>query len=366
MDQVDTDRLTPVDIQVNELVEVSKKTTDLFKDTIKKVQKDNSPEAKRLRHKRLLKAVFGEFACSYIFYTCVFGGIVFTNINNFIPSLSSLVNAFIPSFCSIAIPLAFSEISGAQINPLIPISLYFTKKQNIRRSILYIIVQFIAAIFAVITMLAIFDKDSKDIYRMIEVSPVPGNVHMGNVFLAETILSFFLIYISFAVAFMPAEKVKYDQMSFKGISETEGLTIYTASPQSELGFAPFSIGFMVFGLVLMGGDSRGAFNPARMFAPALFSGNFDYLFLYLLGQLCGCFFAAFLIVNEENIIEFLFKLNLLGFFLPDANSNSARTRISIVDYNESNNVSIKQLIEAEMKSQLQKTGDIKPITPTVC
>lgn len=362
---------SPLELNASGLAETNKKSHQILENTIEKVQKDNSPEAKSLRHKRLLKAVFGEFACSYIFYTSVYGGIVFTTVNNYPAAFAKMANGFIASFSSIALPLAFSELSGAQINPLIPISLYLTGKQRIRRTILYIFVQFVAAILAVITMLLIFHEKSHDIFDMIDVEPVPGNVYMGQIFMGEAILSFFLIYISFAVAFIPAEHVKYDQMSFKGISETEGLTVYTSSPQSELGFAPFSIGLTVFSLVLMGGDSNAAFNPVRMFAPACFNGNFNYLFLYLLGQIVGCILAALLIVNEQKIIEFLFNLNILGTFLgyPSSSSSTRRT-LSIVDYSESSNVSIKDLFEAEFKSQMHQIksnqSEFRPISPTMC
>jgi len=72
-----------------------------------------------------------------------------------------------------------------------------------------------------------------------------------------------------------------------------GLTLYSTSPQTKTGFAPFAIGFTVGFLTLIGGAvSGGAFNPARVFAPALFSGEWKNQWVYWLGDLSGAAGAA--------------------------------------------------------------------------
>ncbi len=52
--------------------------------------------------------------------------------------------------------------------------------------------------------------------------------------------------------------------------------------------APMLIGLFIFtAAVAVGPASGGSFNPARSFDPALFNGNFDDLWIYLVGPLAG-------------------------------------------------------------------------------
>lgn len=88
-----------------------------------------------------------------------------------------------------------------------------------------------------------------------------------------------------------------DSMSFKTISDSRGLTLYTSTPQSKTGFAPFAIGFTIFSLSLIGGSSGGAFNPGRLFGPAVLSGKLVHLWLYFLAEILGASFAGLLVHN---------------------------------------------------------------------
>jgi glycerol uptake facilitator-like aquaporin len=132
---------------------------------------------------------------------------------------------------------------------------------------------------------------------------------LGKVFATEFFLTFFLTYIAFTVAFEDAENQKKESMSFKTISDSKGLTLYASTPQSKTGFAPFSIGLTIFSLNLLGGASGGAFNPGRIFGPAIFSGKWEYVYIYWLGELFGAA-AAGLLVN--NIHRLGIQTNRLG------------------------------------------------------
>lgn len=92
------------------------------------------------------------------------------------------------------------------------------------------------------------------------------------------------------------------------------LTIYTTSGNTKAGFAPFAIGFTLGFLVhrhiylqlplttslmtfsfqgLIGGSvSGGAFNPARAFGPALFSGKWSHHWIYWIGDFIGAGLAG--------------------------------------------------------------------------
>ena len=49
--------------------------------------------------------------------------------------------------------------------------------------------------------------------------------------------------------------------------------------------------------VLINGESGGAFNPSRMFGPAIISGTWDYLWLYWIAQFLGAAMAGLLVHN---------------------------------------------------------------------
>jgi glycerol uptake facilitator-like aquaporin len=130
--------------------------------------------------------------------------------------------------------------------------------------------------------------------------------------LTEFTLTFILVYVIFAVAFDTVDTtntVKVDvpkggdqeqlideQAGAQLVDKTVGrnLTIYTTSGSSKAGFAPLAIGLTLGFLCFIGGStSGGAFNPARVFGPALLSGTWDYHYIYWLGDLSGAAFAGF-------------------------------------------------------------------------
>jgi hypothetical protein len=76
-------------------------------------------------------------------------------------------------------------------------------------------------------------------------------------------------------------------MSFKGVAHSKGLTIYSATPQSKLGFAPISIGVTIASLNAINGTSGGVFNPIRLIAPIVWGAKSDYFYIYLIGQFAG-------------------------------------------------------------------------------
>jgi len=58
-------------------------------------------------------------------------------------------------------------------------------------------------------------------------------------------------------------------------------------------FAGLAIGLTLAAAILMGGSLTGAsLNPARTFGPALFTGNLDTFWIYLVGPAAGASLAA--------------------------------------------------------------------------
>jgi glycerol uptake facilitator-like aquaporin len=262
----------------------------------KKVLRDKSPEAKAGRRLAAIRAAYGEFMCTILFYAPIYGAIVNCSIKNYDPTTTSLIVALVGGFQAIGVSFAFSSVSGAHFNSAISFALWLTGKLSNRRMIMYIVVQLVASLVAMGIIAGMFVGDLERAYIACTVTPV-DNDHLDKVFSSEFFLTFILTYVAFTVAFEDAERQKKESMSFKTISDSKGLTLYASTPQSKTGFAPFSIGFTIFSLSLIGGGSGGAFNPGRMFGPAVFSGKWDYLWLYWIAQLCGSSSAALLVAN---------------------------------------------------------------------
>lgn len=285
-------------LQVAEDTGLKKDLTNQKIDTViqEKILTDKSPEAKAGRRRMLIRAAYGEFMCTVLFYGPIFCCVANGHISNWQPGYASLFTSFVAGFQAIGICFAFSSISGAQFNSAISFALWLTGKLSNRRCLLYIFVQMLASIVGMIIVACIFPGNLGDVYDAIAV--VPKNNHdLGRVFATEYFLTFFLTYVAFTVAFEDAERSKKDNMSFKTISDSKGLTLYATTPQSKTGFAPFSIGFTIFSLGLIGGTSGGAFNPGRLFGPAIFSGKWDAITLYWLGEFAGAATAGLLVTN---------------------------------------------------------------------
>ena len=275
----------------------SKYTLDhRINDIINKKEKDNSPQAKRGRMRMAMKAIVGEFFCCLMFYTPVFGCIVNLNYQGG-SSLSTEALAFVQGLQAIAVCFAFSGISGAHFNSAVSFALWLTGKLSNRKVILYILVQMLASILSMGIVCSMFKYDNVEMARVCTVTPASGGDNLNFVFASEFFMTFILVFTAFTVVFEDAEDQKKQNMSFQTIGDSRGLTLYASTPQSKSGFAPFSIGFTVFSLCLINGESGGAFNPSRMFGPAIISGTWDYLWLYWIAQFLGAAMAGLLVHN---------------------------------------------------------------------
>lgn len=291
--------------------------TKIEADIRKNIEKDESEEARLGRRKAAFRAAYGEFMCTLIFYTSIFATVANCTYAKWLPSSISFVAAFVGGFQAIAISYAFSSVSGAHFNSAISIALWLTGKLSNRKCVMYVFVQMLASVVAMGIVASLFSGDLQTAYDACSIFP-SDELLLGRVFATEFFLTFFLTYIAFTVAFEDAEQQKKDSMSFKTISDTSGLTLYASTPQSKTGFAPFSIGLTIFSLSLIGGTGGGAFNPGRIFGPALLSHKTKYLWLYWLGEVFGgC--AAGLVVN-----------NLHRFGLNRQDSSEETTAVSVL------------------------------------
>ncbi|KAI9105523.1 aquaporin-like protein [Phlyctochytrium arcticum] len=297
-------------------------------DWIREFQRDYSEFSWAMTEKRrvLLRAVFGEGLCTFLFLFIV-EAVTVNNGRQEQPENLTL-SAVATAFCSIALIYSFADVSGAHFNPAVTFATMVTGKVSLRKGtfsfkvlgllvpkrlrpffsgLAFISIQLVAAMFSVVALMIVFPGPHAG-YSSIAASVVvdiDDSTHVARAFFMEVMLTFILVYVIFATAFDTVDtsnqvKVK-PKKGANGVvapvakDESVGryLTIYTTSGNTKAGFAPFAIGFTLGFLGLIGGTvSGGAFNPARAFGPALFSGHWDHHWVYWGGDFLGAALAG--------------------------------------------------------------------------
>lgn len=258
-----------------------------------------------------IRSIYGEFMGTFLFLLPVLGAVANTYRYNFSPETSTMIVALAGGCQLISVIFCFSSLSGSQLNPAITISLWICNKISNRKCLWNIIAQLLASILLTSCILLSFEEGSNsDFVKALAVIP-PSKSSDGKLFFNEFLCTFILTYIAFAIAFeetasentlssissLSLKSIK-DKLSGKRnhsvdngeseakkkvLPETVSL-IYNTTPQSKLGFAPFTIGFTILALSLYGGASGPCMNPARIFGPNLLANSWDKkLILYILG-----------------------------------------------------------------------------------
>ncbi|KND00014.1 uncharacterized protein SPPG_04360 [Spizellomyces punctatus DAOM BR117] len=273
---------------------------------IKEFQQDWREFSWAMTEKRrvLLRAVFGEGLCTFLFLFIV-EAVAVNNGRQEQPENLTL-GAVATAFCSIALIYSFADVSGAHFNPAVTFATMVTGKVSLRKGLAFISIQLFASIFSVVALLIVFPGPHPG-YSSIPASVVvdiDSSAHLAQAFFMEVILTFILVYVIFATAFDTVDTSNEVKVKAKGAGGSAAaqaddksvgryLTIYTTSGTTKAGFAPFAIGFTLGFLGLIGGSvSGGAFNPARAFGPALLSGHWNNHWVYWLGDFIGAALAG--------------------------------------------------------------------------
>jgi aquaporin Z len=168
---------------------------------------------------------------------------------------------------------AYGHISGTHINPAVTVGLWAAGKVPAGRAVAYIVVQLLGGILAAYTLCWVLGGTTTGLglTRLADGLPVgsAGSVTVAPVagLVLEAILTFFLV-----------NAVLNAAVSGK------------AGPPAGL-----AIGFTLVFCILMGGPLTGAsLNPARSLGPALATGDFSDLWIYLVGPPLGGVLAALL------------------------------------------------------------------------
>jgi MIP family channel proteins len=154
---------------------------------------------------------------------------------------------------------ALGHVSGGHFNPAVSLGLAAARKFPRNEILPYWVAQLIGGFVAVLAVAIVYSGPAVD-----ALDNAPGvGISDGGALLLELIATALFVIVICTVA-------TDDRAPWKGV------------------MAPMLIGLFIFtAAVAVGPASGGSFNPARSFDPALFNGNFDDLWIYLVGPLAG-------------------------------------------------------------------------------
>ncbi|MBI2075872.1 MAG: aquaporin [Candidatus Aenigmarchaeota archaeon] len=159
---------------------------------------------------------------------------------------------------------ATRHISGAHVNPAVTIAMLVTKKIQIEEGLGYIVFQLLGAAIAGLFLSSIFAGAPASVH--LGVTDLAAGVSPNTGILLEAVLTFFLVFVIFAVA-----------VDSRGLADVSGL----------------AIGLVLTFDILVGGSLTGAaMNPARAFGPAIASGYWTTQPVYWIGPVIGAVIAA--------------------------------------------------------------------------
>jgi aquaporin Z len=159
---------------------------------------------------------------------------------------------------------ATMRISGGHINPAVTFAIWMAGKIEGPRAVLYVVAQLLAAIVAILCVKWLLPVSAGEAVSF-GVPRIAPAVTLFEAILIEAILTMFLVSAVFGTA------VSSDAPNVGG----------------------FGIGLVLLFDILVGGGLTGAaMNPARAFGPALISGDWHGHLAYWIGPLLGAAVAA--------------------------------------------------------------------------
>jgi aquaporin Z len=156
---------------------------------------------------------------------------------------------------------AFGEISGAHFNPAVTIGFAFAKKFPWQKVPSYILAQSIGGIFALFVLWFLFPESD----FLGETTPA-ANFPSYKAAILEFLLTFFLMVV----------------------------IINVSTGSKEIGtMAAIAVGGVILLEAMFAGPmTKASMNPIRSIAPALFTGNFKDLWLYIIAPILGTITAV--------------------------------------------------------------------------
>jgi MIP family channel proteins len=154
---------------------------------------------------------------------------------------------------------AFGHVSGGHFNPAVSLGLALGRQFPMAEVVPYWVAQLAGGLAAAAVVRALFTK----VVGKALVNVPGAGIKSGTALVLEMITTFLFVTVILAVA---TDK----RAPWQGV------------------FAPVAIGGFIFtAAVVVGPASGGSFNPARSIAPAIISGQYSKLWIYIVGPLVG-------------------------------------------------------------------------------
>lgn len=174
-------------------------------------------------------------------------------------------------FVIVALIYSFAHISGAHFNPAVSVAFWVMGEFEKSKVLPYVAAQVVGAILASYSLYFLLLEDITSMQQAAYLGATLPHGSAWQSFGFELILTFILMLVIAASA-----------VHGKAIKD----------------FAGIAIGFTVGLEAMFAGPITGAsMNPARSIGPALASGNFDYLWIYIIATTLGAMLAAKVYVN---------------------------------------------------------------------
>jgi aquaporin Z len=206
-----------------------------------------------------MKQYYSETLGTFAMIFCGCGAMTINEITN--GSITHVGVAVTWGLIVMAMIYAFGEISGAHFNPAVTIGFAFAKKFSWKEVPKYVLAQLIGAIFAVFLLWFLFPESQ----LLGETTPAIG-FEPYKAALLEFLLTFFLMVV----------------------------IINVSTGSKEIGtMAAIAVGGVILLEAMFAGPmTKASMNPIRSVAPALFTGNFQYLWLYIVAPILGAITAV--------------------------------------------------------------------------
>ena len=206
-----------------------------------------------------MKHYISESIGTFTMIFCGCGAMTINEITN--GSISHVGVAITWGLVVMAMIYAFGEISGAHFNPAVTIAFAVAKKFSWKKVPAYILAQAIGGILAVAVLWFLFPESK----FLGETTPAAGFPSYKAAIL-EFLLTFFLMVV----------------------------IINVSTGSKEIGtMAAIAVGSVILLEAMFAGPmTMASMNPIRSLAPALFTGNFQNLWLYIIAPVLGAIAAV--------------------------------------------------------------------------
>lgn len=203
--------------------------------------------------------LFSEFIATFIMVFVGCGAIVVDTINSGV--IGSVGISLVFGFVVSSMIYTFGHISGSHMNPAVTIAFAVIDEFDKKDVLKYILAQLFGAILASLILLFLFFENVTSMKEMAYLGATLPKGSWYQAFILEYILSFILMIVICGSA-VHAKAIK--------------------------SFAGLSIGLTITFEALFGGAISGAsMNPVRSLAPALVSGHFESLWIYIMATILG-------------------------------------------------------------------------------